>query len=224
MSRTLKVQTHRDRKKARQVKSKVRNILIIFFDTMGIVHKEFVLVGQTPIPHTTVTFYGDCVKICEELDPNFDDKRTGCFNTTHRLTLPFSLGNLWPKTTWLLSPIHPTCLIWPRSTSLFRAILTQLRWSRQNRRRCWTLSHNMTSRMHFKNDRSAGNSAYARKGTASRVMGASIPKVSFWPDGSTSPGNYGFFLWLEFCIVIYHMRMLPNTLKMKRRRKSQKTQ
>jgi histone-lysine N-methyltransferase SETMAR len=34
-------------KKARQVKSKFKSILNIFFDIKGIVHKEFVLAGQT---------------------------------------------------------------------------------------------------------------------------------------------------------------------------------
>jgi hypothetical protein len=34
-------------KKARQVKRKVRSMLIIFFDIKGIVHKEFFLAGQT---------------------------------------------------------------------------------------------------------------------------------------------------------------------------------
>jgi hypothetical protein len=34
-------------KKARQVKSKVKSMLIIFFDIKGIVLKEFVLEGQT---------------------------------------------------------------------------------------------------------------------------------------------------------------------------------
>jgi hypothetical protein len=34
-------------KKARQVKSNVKSMLIIFFDIKGIVHKKFVLVGQT---------------------------------------------------------------------------------------------------------------------------------------------------------------------------------
>jgi hypothetical protein len=34
-------------KKARQVKSKVKSMIIIFFDIKGIVHKEFVLTGQT---------------------------------------------------------------------------------------------------------------------------------------------------------------------------------
>jgi hypothetical protein len=41
MSRTRKVQTHRDRKKTSQVKSKVKSMLIIFFYISGIVHKEF---------------------------------------------------------------------------------------------------------------------------------------------------------------------------------------
>jgi hypothetical protein len=34
-------------KKARQLKSKVKSTLIIFFDIKGIVHKEFALAGQT---------------------------------------------------------------------------------------------------------------------------------------------------------------------------------
>jgi hypothetical protein len=38
----------------------------------------------------------------------------------------------------------------------------------------------------FKNGRSAGNSACTQKGNTSRVIVASRPKVSFWPDGSTT--------------------------------------
>jgi hypothetical protein len=48
----------------------------------------------------------------------------------------------------------------------------------------------MTSMMHLKHGRGAGNGAYRRKGTISRVMVASRPKVSFWPDGSTSTRNF----------------------------------
>jgi hypothetical protein len=70
---------------------------------------------------------------------------------------------------------------------------TQLRRSRQNLRRCWTPSQNKTtSRMHLKHGRRAGNGAYAQKSSTASVMIASRPKVSFWPDGSTSPGNYGY--------------------------------
>jgi hypothetical protein len=65
------------RKKAREVRSKVKSMLIIFFGINGIVHKEFVMVGQT-VPHTTVTFYDDCMKMCDDFSPNFGDKITGC--------------------------------------------------------------------------------------------------------------------------------------------------
>jgi hypothetical protein len=44
----------------------------------------------------------------------------------------------------------------------------------------------------FKNGISSGNGAYAWKETTSCVMVASGPKVSFWPDDSTSLGNYGW--------------------------------
>jgi hypothetical protein len=46
----------------------------------------------------------------------------------------------------------------------------------------------------FKKWQSSGNGAYAGMGTTSRVMVTSRPKVSFWPDGRTSPGNYGWLL------------------------------
>jgi hypothetical protein len=38
---------NQDQKKPRHVKTKVKSILIIFTDIKGIVHKEFVLAGQT---------------------------------------------------------------------------------------------------------------------------------------------------------------------------------
>jgi hypothetical protein len=44
--------------------------------------------------HTTVTFYSDCVKMCEDFALNFGDKRTGCcIMTMHCLTLPCSPRN-----------------------------------------------------------------------------------------------------------------------------------
>jgi hypothetical protein len=52
------------------------------------------------IPHTTVMFYGDCMKMCEDSVPNFGDKRTGsCIMKMHHLTLPISPRNFLPKTT-----------------------------------------------------------------------------------------------------------------------------
>jgi hypothetical protein len=39
------------------------------------------------------------------LHPEIWRQRTGCcITTTHHLTLPFWLWNLWPETAWLSSP------------------------------------------------------------------------------------------------------------------------
>jgi hypothetical protein len=52
---------------------------------------------------------------------------------------------------------------------------------------------------------SAGKDANVWKGNTSRVMVAIGLKVSFWPDGSTSPGNYGFFF-----VDVYYSFTLTN--------------
>jgi hypothetical protein len=46
MNGTRKVQIYQDQK-ARQVKSKVNSMIIIFFNIKGIVHKVFIVAGQT---------------------------------------------------------------------------------------------------------------------------------------------------------------------------------
>jgi hypothetical protein len=47
--------------------------------------------------------------------------------------------------------------------------------------------------MHLKKGRSAGKVTYY---PTSRVIVTSRPKISFWPDGSASPGNYGWLFVL----------------------------
>jgi hypothetical protein len=43
-------------------------------------------------------FYGYCLKICKNFDPNFGDKRTDCYiTTTHRLKFPFPQGKFLRK-------------------------------------------------------------------------------------------------------------------------------
>jgi hypothetical protein len=69
-------------------------MLVIFFDSNEIVHKEFVLAGQT----VNSAYYSDVLRrlleMCEDFTPNFGDKGTGCcMKTIHHLTLPFSPGN-----------------------------------------------------------------------------------------------------------------------------------
>jgi hypothetical protein len=44
--------------------------------------------AKQSIPHTTVMFYGDCVRMCKDFAPNFDN-----ITTTHGLILSSSLGN-----------------------------------------------------------------------------------------------------------------------------------
>jgi hypothetical protein len=86
MSHTQKVQTHRNQKLARQVKSKVKSMFNIFFNNKGLFTKNSSWQAKQSIPHTTVTLYSDCVKMREDFAPNFGDKRTSCCITkTHFL-------------------------------------------------------------------------------------------------------------------------------------------
>jgi hypothetical protein len=92
------------------MKSKFKSMSIIFFHIKRSVHKEFALASRTVNPHTTVTFYCDCVKMCEDFAPNFSDKRTDrCITTMHRLTFPSLPGNVCQKQ-HDCHPTHPTFL------------------------------------------------------------------------------------------------------------------
>jgi hypothetical protein len=89
MSRTRKVQTPRPTS-ARQVKNKVKSMLIIFFDIKWIVNKEFVLADQTVHSAYCCDVLRSTARKCEKTSPllNFGDKSTGCcIATTHPLTL-----------------------------------------------------------------------------------------------------------------------------------------
>jgi hypothetical protein len=84
-------------KKARQVKSNVKSMIITCFDVKGIVHEEFVATSHT----------------LARIKP-------GCFAmTTPRLTIPSSPSILWRKTKLLLSPTQRTSLIWDPVTSSY---------------------------------------------------------------------------------------------------------
>jgi hypothetical protein len=56
-------------KLAREVKSKVMSMLIIFVDIKRIVHTEFFLARQTVNSASYSLFYGDCVKMWEDFLP-----------------------------------------------------------------------------------------------------------------------------------------------------------
>jgi hypothetical protein len=55
----------------KQEKNEAKSMHIIYFDFKEIVHREFVLT----VLHTTVTFYGKCMKMCENFTPNFRQQK-----------------------------------------------------------------------------------------------------------------------------------------------------
>jgi hypothetical protein len=55
-------------KMARQANSKMKHMLVIFFAIKGIIHKEFVLVGQAVKSAYYCDVYSDCVK-CAKNSP-----------------------------------------------------------------------------------------------------------------------------------------------------------
>jgi hypothetical protein len=67
--------------------------------------------AKQSIPHTDLMFHSYCMKMWEDFALDFGVRRAGCcITTTHRLTLPLSVGNFWTKTTWLSSLTLPTFL------------------------------------------------------------------------------------------------------------------
>jgi hypothetical protein len=148
--------------------------------------------------------------MCKDFTPNFGDKRPDCFiTTTHRLTLRFSPGNFLPKTTWLSSSTDLTFLF-PRFNIKLkgRHFYTIEVIEAESR----VIEHDFQDSCHLKNDRIAGNGAYAQKGCTSRVMVASTLKVSFWPDGSISTGN----CWWFFVSIKLHYGLLALKTSLKK--------
>jgi hypothetical protein len=78
-------------KKAKRVKSEVKSILIIFIGIKSLFTRNLFWQAKQSISHTTVMFYGNCMKLCDDFAPNFGDKRTGsCIMTAAYLSLPIS--------------------------------------------------------------------------------------------------------------------------------------
>jgi hypothetical protein len=146
-----------------------------------IVHKEFVLVGQT----VNFAYYS----------PNFGDKRTGCCITTkHRLTLPFSNKNFVQKQH---DCRFPTTLRFCSPDWRYKwktAILTQLRWSRQNR---WTPSQNTNSTIYFKKAETLGTVHTGERGLLQMWWWPVGPKLIFIRCQQRS-----WKLWMAPCIVV----------------------
>jgi histone-lysine N-methyltransferase SETMAR len=85
--------------------SKVKSMLTNFFDIKGIVHKAFVLAGQT----VRSTYYCDCVKLCKDFVLWRQNNLLLHYNNALSQT-SFFTREFFTKTTRLLSSIHHTRL------------------------------------------------------------------------------------------------------------------
>jgi hypothetical protein len=73
----------------------------------GIVDKKFILAGQTVNSAYYCDFLWRLCEMFEDFALNFDDKGTGCFITTHRLTLPFFTREFFTKNNMIVVPHQP---------------------------------------------------------------------------------------------------------------------
>jgi hypothetical protein len=74
-NRTDKKKRKKEKKRGERRRAKPR-ACSTFFDIKGAADKEFILKGQKQsISHTTVAFYGNCVKMCKGFALIFDDKK-----------------------------------------------------------------------------------------------------------------------------------------------------
>jgi hypothetical protein len=123
-----------------QVKIKIKSMHIIFFDIKRIVHKEYVLAGQT----VNSAYYCDALRRLRE---NVRRIRSELWRQKnwllHHDNAPshtsFFTGEFFTINSMTVVLTHSTFPCFPDWRYNWNAaILTQLRWSTQNRRRCWT--------------------------------------------------------------------------------------
>jgi hypothetical protein len=64
--------------------TKEQQVYIKFCENFGkcVMKTQAKIKQAQSIPHTAVTFYGDCVKMCKTFAPNLGDERTGCYIMT----------------------------------------------------------------------------------------------------------------------------------------------
>ncbi|UYV68612.1 hypothetical protein LAZ67_6000220 [Cordylochernes scorpioides] len=96
------------REKAKLIKSKLKCLLITFFDVKGLVHYEFVPEGQTINQH----YYLDVLRrlreaVRQKRPENGIRKIVSCIMTTHGHIRPSLYNSIWINTELLYYPSHP---------------------------------------------------------------------------------------------------------------------
>jgi hypothetical protein len=104
VSRTRKGQTHRDRKMRDRWRAKSRAWSSFSLISRGLLTKNSSWQAKQPIPHATVTFYCDCVKICEDFAPKFSTRELDVASLQRTVSHLFHQGIFLSKTTWLSPP------------------------------------------------------------------------------------------------------------------------
>jgi hypothetical protein len=175
----------------------VKSILIIFFDIKGFIPKEFVLAGQR------VNFAYYCA-VLRRLRENlrrlrFELRRQKDNAPSHT---SFFAREFLTKNNMITIPIHLTFLF---SRLKIKLECSHLHTSEVIETESQTVlnilpEHDLKNAFKKKGS-SAWNGLYTRKGTTSKVTVASRPKVSFWWDGSTSLGNYGWLFAFVFAVL-----------------------
>ena len=179
-----KVHHLRDQKKARQVKSNVKTMLICFFDIKGFVHFEFVPQGQTVNEQFCLKCSSDCVMLCEENAPNCGGQVSGfCITTMLPPTQHWVCGSFSRKTGWQrlrppppYSPDLAPCdfFLFPRmKRDLKEKRFQNVEEVRKKRRRHWRLSLCKSSRTVLNNGKGGGISVLILKDSILRA-------IKFW--------------------------------------------
>ena len=109
-------------KKARQVRSNMKSILICFFDQKRIVHKELFLLVKQLMLHSALKFWNIYGRMCKGSELINGGTTHGYSTMTIRQPmLPSWLDGFWPITTWLWCHILPTRLtLHPATFSYFQ--------------------------------------------------------------------------------------------------------
>ena len=172
-------QIHRGRKKALQVRSNVKSMLIVVFDIQGSVHKEFVPSGQA----VNGKFYCEVLKLLKEgIRRKYPDKWKNNSWFLHHDKAPAHTSLvvrqfLTSKNNTVISHPLPIRLTSPPATFSYSprwnygckgVVLTRLRRSTQNRKRLSTHSHLRISRDAWNHGKYAGIVVYMPKGTTSK--------------------------------------------------------
>ena len=98
--------------------SDVTVMLIAFFDVHGIVHAEFLPLGQTINQHVYKNVLQRLMRSVREKEENCGKRGHGCFiMTMFQLIMPWEFRSFLLKMALLYWSNHPTLQIWPLVTS-----------------------------------------------------------------------------------------------------------